>query len=93
MGQDVVSLCVLVQRSVTPKFAPALAEAITAPAKVLKLARDAVTSISSGRHSMSPSFSTTVLVTGWARGQGVLKGFPGPLDFVFTASTNHAGLL
>src|SRR6266700_2089284 len=47
IGQDVVSSCVFLQRTFTPKFAAALAEAITAPAMVLKLTPK-VTSISSG---------------------------------------------
>jgi hypothetical protein len=61
--QEVVSLCVPAQRTVTPKFAVALAEAIIAPAIVLKLTPK-VTSISSGLLAMSRSFSTTVLVAG-----------------------------
>src|SRR6266568_7439532 len=63
IGQGVVSLFVPVQRTVTPKFAAALAEAINAPAIVLKLTPK-VTSISSGLLAMLRSFSTTVLVTG-----------------------------
>src|SRR5215471_503907 len=63
MGQDAVSLVVPVQCTVTPKFAAALAEAITAPAIVLKLTPK-VTSISSGLLAMPRTFSTTVLAAG-----------------------------
>jgi hypothetical protein len=63
IGQDMVSSCVPVQHTVTPKFASTLAEAMNAPALVLKLTPK-VTSISSGLLAMLRSFSTTDLVAG-----------------------------